>query len=77
MSGTSHPLSYTSNQAHQQYYVTSPVALNTTYRICVFSHCLTKKLKYDTCSNATYLETLLGEETESAISSLHGHWGHT
>lgn len=41
----------------------------------VFSHCLTEKLKYDTFSNATYLETLLGEETRSAISSLHGHWG--
>ena len=72
MSGTSLPLSYTSNHAHQQF-VTSPVALKTTYHICVFSHCLTEKLKYNTCLNATYLETLLGEETESAISSLHGH----
>jgi hypothetical protein len=75
MSETSPPLSYASNHEHQQYYFTSPVSLKTTYHSCVFTQCLTAILKYDTCSNATYLETLLGEETESAKSNLHGHWG--
>jgi hypothetical protein len=62
MSEASPPLSYTSNHAHQQYYLTSPVSLKTTYHSCVFTQCLTAIFKYNTCSNATCLETLLGEK---------------
>jgi len=72
MSVTSLPLSYTSNHAHQQYYVTSPVALKTTYHMCVLP-LLDRKIKIGHLFICNIFGDSSGEETLSAISSLHGH----